>query len=170
LSRKLGRATNQRIAILKGLVTSLVLHGEIVTTASRAKEARKIAEKLIAMSVRELDNITRKNIKVTSAKVDGSNRKITQAKTSKNGKKYWVVVREWKGKEVTIDNPSRLYARRLALKWLYKVEDEEKIGLTNVLFDKIAPKYKDRNGGYTRIYKIGPRAGDGAEMVILKLV
>jgi large subunit ribosomal protein L17 len=73
---------------------------------------------------------------------------------------------------VTVDNPSRLYARRKAMNWLYRVKDKDgnQINLANKLFDEIAPKYKDVNGGYTRLYKIGPRRGDAAEMVILELI
>ena len=58
------------------------------------------------------------------------------------------------------------------MNWVYRVKDEDgkTISLTNKLFDEIAPKYKDRKGGYTRIYKLGPRRGDGAEVVVLELV
>jgi len=71
-----------------------------------------------------------------------------------------------------VDNPSRLHARRKVMSWLYRVKDSEgnTINLANKLFDEIAPKYKDVQGGYTRMYRIGPRKGDAAEMVILQLV
>jgi large subunit ribosomal protein L17 len=111
MPRKLGRPTDQRIAMLRNLVTSLLKNGKIETTEARAKEVRKIAEKMITLGKR-----------------------------------------------------GDLHARRQALSYIY---DET---VVKNLFDEIAPKYKERNGGYTRILKLGPRRGDGAEMVIIELV
>lgn len=109
--RKLGRPTDQRKAMLRSLVTSLLKHGRIETTITRAKETRSIAEKMITLAKRgDLD------------------------------------------------------ARRQVLSYVYE-ED-----VVKNLFDKVAPKYAERNGGYTRILKVGPRRGDGAETVILELV
>jgi len=172
VQRKLGRATDQRKAVLKGLVTSLFQNGRIETTEARAKEVKNIAESLIAMAVKELDNFTSKQVKISTAKVDSTGKKITKTVTSKNGKKYEVVEREEKTDMVTVDSPSRLHARRKAIRWLYRVKDAEgkTINLADKLFDEIAPKYKGKNGGYTRIYKLGPRRGDAAEMAILELV
>jgi large subunit ribosomal protein L17 len=172
VQRKLGRASDQRKAILKGLVTALIQNGKIETTEARAKEVKNIAESLIAMAVKEVDNFTSKQIKVSAAKVDSTGKKITKTVTSKNGKKYEVVEREEKTEMVTVDNPSRLHARRKAINWLYRVKDAngKNINLADKLFDEIAPRYKDRNGGYTRIYKLGPRRGDAAEIVLLELV
>lgn len=170
--RKLGRATDQRLAILKGLVTALFEHGRIETTEARAKEVKNIAEKLITLAVKETDNFTSKQVKISAAKLDSAGRKLTKTATSKNGKKYEVVDREEKTDMVTVDNPSRLKARRQAINWLYRVKDADgkNKNLADKLFDEIAPKYKDRSGGYTRIYKIGPRRGDAADMAILELV
>lgn len=172
VNRKLGRTTDARKAILRGLVTALFQHGRIETTEARAKEVRSIAEKLINIAVKEVDNYTSKQIKVTAAKLDSNGRKITKTVTSKNGNKFEVVDREEKTEMVTVDNPSRLHARRKAIAWLYRVKDADgnSINLADKLFDEIAPKYKDRSGGYTRIYKLGPRRGDGAESVLLELV
>lgn len=172
VQRKLGRTTDQRIAVLRGLVTALFEHGRIETTEMKAKEVKNIAEKLIALAVREADNFTSKQIKVSTAKLDSNGRKITKTVTSKNGNKYEKVEREEKTEMVTVDNPSRLHARRQIIKWVYRVKDSKgnNINLADKLFDEIAPKYKNRNGGYTRIYKIGPRRGDAAEMVVLELV
>ncbi|MBN2852455.1 MAG: 50S ribosomal protein L17 [Clostridia bacterium] len=164
--RKLGRPTDQRIAILKNLVTALLQNGKIETTETRAKEVKSIAEKLITTAVKECDNITSKQVKVSKAKTDDKGKKVTVSKESKNGNKYEVVERVETTEMVAVDSPSRLKARRNAMKWINKNDDS----VVNKLFDEIAPKYKERKGGYTRIYKLGPRRGDAAEMAILELV
>jgi len=170
--RKLGRPTDQRVAILKGLVTTLLANGKIETTEARAKEVKNITESLIARAVRESDKFTSRQVKVSAARLDSAGRKITKSATSKNNNKYEVVEREEKTDMVSVDNPSRLHARRQTMKWVYRIKDKEgnKINVVDKLFDEIAPKYKERNGGYTRIYKLGPRRGDAAERVILELV
>jgi len=159
--------------MLKGLVTSLIQHGRIETTETRAKEVRDIVEKLIALAVRECDSFTAsKNVTVSVPVLDSKGRKMLKTVTSKNGNKYEVVERETKTELKPVDAPSRLAARRLIMNWVYRVKDQDgkRLSLTNKLFDEIAPKYKDRKGGYTRIYKLGARRGDGAEMVVLELV
>ncbi len=109
--RKLGRPTDQRIAMLRNLTTSVLENGRIETTVTRAKEVRKLADKMITLGKR-----------------------------------------------------NDLHARRQALSFITK-ED-----VVTKLFEEIAPKYSERNGGYTRILKLGPRRGDAAEMAILELV
>lgn len=109
--RKLGRRTDHRTAMLRNQVQSLLEHGRITTTVTRAKETSRMADRMITL-----------------------------------GKK------------------GDLYSRRRALAYLYKDE------VVGKLFAEIAPKYTDRNGGYTRVLKIGPRQGDGSEMAILELV
>ncbi|SCG84074.1 50S ribosomal protein L17 [Proteiniborus sp. DW1] len=109
--RKLGRPTDHRKAMLRNLVTSLLRNGKIETTETRAKETKRMAEKMITLAKR-----------------------------------------------------GDLHARRQVLAYVY---DET---VVKNLFDEIAPKYADRNGGYTRILKLGPRRGDAAEIVILELV
>ena len=170
--RKLGRPADQRKAMLKGLVTSLLQHGSIVTTETRAKEVQSIAEKLIGLAVREADNFTTKQVKFSAAKKDSKGKAVTKVVTSKNGRKYKVVEREITSDLVKVDNPSRLAARKLAMNWMYKVKDEngENVNVANKLFDDLADKYKDRKGGYTRIVKTGARRGDAAPMAILELV
>ena len=110
-SRKLGRASDHRKAMLRAMVTFLLENGKIETTVTRAKEVRAMAEKLITL-----------------------------------------------GKENT------LHAKRQALAYV-TIET-----VVKKLFDEIAPRYADKNGGYTRIIKIGPRRGDAAEMAIIELV
>lgn len=170
--RKLGRATDQRKAMLKGLVTSLFENGRIETTEARAKEVKNIAESLITIAVKEVDNFTSKPVKISVAKLDSEGRKLKKTVTSKNGRKYEVVDREIKTDMVTVDSPSRLHARKKAMSWLYRFKDAngKNLNIADKLFDEIAPKYKGKNGGYTRIYKLGPRRGDAAEVVILELI
>ena len=165
--RKLGRTSSQRKALIRSQVTALLYHGKIRTTETRAKEIRKVAEGLIAMAVREKDNFD--TVKVM-AKVP---------RKDKDGKK--VTVFDEVEKEIKKDRPSRLHARRQMLKVLYPVVDvpkeaagrkknTKKVDMPAKLFDEIAPKYTSRNGGYTRIIKIGPRKGDAAMEVLLELV
>jgi large subunit ribosomal protein L17 len=170
--RKLGRPTDQRIAILKNMVTALIEHGKLETTEARAKEVRSIAEKLISLAVKEVDNYTSKQVKVSIPKLDGKGRKVTKSVTSKNGNKYEIVEREEKTEMVSVDNPSRLQARRQAIKWLRRTKDSSgnNKNVANILFNEVAPKFKGRSGGYTRMYKLGQRRGDGAEVVLLQLV
>ena len=156
--RKLSRTSAQRKALLRGQVTSLIANGKIVTTEAKAKEVSKIAEGLIALAVKEKDNF--ETVKVT-AKVAKKDKDGKRVKEVVDGKK--VTVYESVEKEIKKDKPSRLHARRQMLKVLYTDE-------TNKLFDEIAPKYVNRNGGYTRIVKIGQRKGDAAMMVVLELV
>ncbi|MEG0308299.1 MAG: 50S ribosomal protein L17 [Clostridium sp.] len=109
--RKLGRPTDQRMAMLRNLTTSFLKYGRIETTEARAKETKRLAEKMITLAKR-----------------------------------------------------GDLHARRQVLAF---VTEEE---VVKNLFDNVAPKYAERNGGYTRIMKMGPRRGDGAEVVVLELV
>ena len=145
--RKLSRTSSQRKALIRGQVTALIANGKIVTTEAKAKEIRKVAEGLIAAAVREKDNFDE------------------------------VTVYDEVEKKIKKDQPSRLHARREMLKVLYTVKKNDgtkkgtkEVDLVAKLFDEIAPKYADRNGGYTRIVKIGQRKGDGALEVLLELV
>jgi len=110
-TRKLGRASDHRDAMLRNLVTSLLENGKIETTVQKAKEARSMAEKMI-----------------------------------------------------TLGKANTLHTRRQALSYITKEDVVTKV------FEELAPKYADRNGGYTRILKLGPRRGDAAEMAIIELV
>lgn len=174
--RKLGRTSSQRKALIRSQVTALLYHGKIRTTETRAKEIRKVAEGLIAMAVREKDNY--ETVKVT-AKVPRRDKDGKRVKEVVDGKK--VTVFDEVEKEIKKDNASRLHARRQMLKVLYgvtevpaaaagKKKNTKEVDLVAKLFDEIAPKYVSRNGGYTRIVKIGQRKGDAAMEVLLELV
>ncbi len=110
-TRKLGRPTDSRMAMLRAMVTFLLENGRIETTVTRAKEVRPLVEKMI-----------------------------------------------------TLGKANTLASRRQALAFITKEDVVKK------LFDEIAPKYAERNGGYSRIIKTGPRRGDAAEMAIIELV
>ena len=174
--RKLGRTSDQRKALLRNQVTALLYHGRIVTTEAKAKEVRKIAEKLIAMAIREKDNFEEVTVTAKVARKDKDGKRIKEVVDGKKVSVYDEVERKIKK-----DLPSRLHARRQRNKVLYPVtfvpadnagkkKNTKKVNLPNKIFDEIAPKYVGRNGGYTRIVKIGQRKGDGALEVLLELV
>ena len=174
--RKLGRTSSQRKALLRSQVTSLLYRGKIVTTEAKAKEIRKIAEGIIAMGIKEKDNFETVTVTAKVARKDKDGKRVKEVV---NGKK--VTVYDEVQKEIKKDNPSRLHARRQMLKVLYDVtevpttaagrkKNTKSVDLPAKLFDEIAPKYVSRNGGYTRIVKIGQRKGDGAMEVLLELV
>ena len=165
--RKLNQQQDQRQATLRNLVSSLLWHGRIETTLARAKETRRIAEKLITIADKEHAS----TLKVVKEVKDGD---------------------EKLKKEVIIDAPSKLAARRRLMSYLYDIPELKKDGeskfdykkrtaeinhpLVEKMFREYGPKYYKRaqdlgqGGGYTRIIKKGPRRGDAAEVVILELV
>ena len=191
--RKLSRTSSQRKALLRGQVTALIANGRIVTTEAKAKEVRKIAESLIALAVKEQDNFETVTVTAKVPKKDANGNRVKQIVDRETGKvlsethrdKDGKILRIENGRTVTVfteekkeikkDKPSRLHARRQMNKVLYTVKDGSKknakeIDLATELFEEIAPKYTNRNGGYTRIVKIGQRKGDGALEVVLELV
>ena len=174
--RKLGRTSDQRKAMLRSLATALINNGKIVTTEARAKEVKKIVEGMIALAVKEKDNYEVVKVTAKVARKDANGKRVKEVV---DGKK--VTVYDEVEKEIKKDMPSRLHARRQMLKTLYAVtevptaaagrkKNTKKVDLPAKLFNEIAPKYANRNGGYTRIVKIGQRKGDGALEVVLELV
>ena len=174
--RKLSRTSSQRKALIRGQVTALIANGKIVTTEAKAKEIRKVAEGLIAAAVREKDNFDEVTVTAKVARKDKDGKRVKEVV---DGKK--VTVYETVEKEIKKDLPSRLHARKQMDKVLYTVtevptaaagkkKNTKTVDLTNKLFDEIAPKYAGRQGGYTRIVKIGLRKGDAAMEVLLELV
>ena len=174
--RKLSRETSVRKALIRSQVTSLLEHGKIKTTEAKAKEIRREVEHLIALAVKEKDNFEEVTVKAKVARKDADGKRVKEVV---DGKK--VTVYDEVEKTIKKDKPSRLHARRQMNKVLYTVtevpkdaagkkKNTKKIDLTEKLFNEYAPKYADRNGGYTRIVKIGLRKGDAAMEVLIELV
>ena len=174
--RKLSRTAAQRKALLRNQVTALLYHGKIVTTEAKAKEVQKIAEGFIALAVREKDNYSTVTVTAKVARKDADGKRVKEVVNGKRQTVYDEVQ-----KEVTKDAPSRMNARRKMLSYFYPVKEvpaqgkgrkkgTKEVDLVKKLFEEVAPKYVGRNGGYSRIIKIGQRKGDGAMTVILELV
>jgi large subunit ribosomal protein L17 len=174
--RKLSRTAAQRKALLRNQVTMLLYHGKIVTTESKAKEVRKIAEGLIALAVKEKDNFETVTVKAKVARKDAEGKRVKEVVDGKR-----VTVFDTVEKKVKKDSPARLHARRQLMRYLYPVvevpadgkarrKNSKDVDLVEKLFSEYGNKYANRNGGYTRIIKIGQRRGDGAMEVVLEFV
>ena len=174
--RKLGRTASQRKALLRNQVTNLLYKGKIVTTEAKAKEVQKIAEGIIALAVKEKDNFEMVKVTAKVARKDANGKRVKEVV---DGKK--VTVYDSVEKTIKKDMPSRLHARHQMLEVLYPVtevptaaagkkKNTKEVDLVAKLFDEVAPKYAGRNGGYTRITKIGLRKGDAAMQVLIELV
>ena len=155
--RKLGRTSNQRKAMIRSQVTALLYHGHIKTTETRAKEIRKVAEGLIALAVKEKDNFETVKVTAKVARKDANGKRVKEVV---DGKK--VTVYDEVEKQITKDAPSRLHARRQMMKVFYPVKEvpakgagkkknTKDVDMVKKMFEEIAPKYANRNGGYTVI-------------------
>ena len=166
--KKLGRPTDERLAVLKNQATALLWYGKVETTLEKAKAVRSYAEKLLTLAINSYED----TVKVTKEVVNAKGEKVK--------------------KEVLNDGPKKLNARRKLMAKLNDVQEErlEKESkakfvkrtadvahpLIEKIFNVYAPKYAKRNaengqgGGYTRILKLGARRGDNAEMAIVKLI
>lgn len=174
--RKLGKKTKLRKALLRSQTTQLLYKGKIITTEARAKEIQKIVEPMITLAAKEKDNYETVTVQAKQAQRDKDGKRV---KEEKDGKK--VTVYDTVEKQIRKDKPSRLHARRQIMKMIYPVvevpaqasgrkKNTKKVDLASKLFDEYGPKYAGRQGGYTRIIKIGQRKGDAAMMVQLELV
>lgn len=172
--RKLGFASKERKAALRKLTTDLLYYGRITTTVTRAKEVRRMAERMITLARKEHTNFTQVTVTAKIPKKDKDGKRIRQ---ELNGKR--VEIFEQVEKTIKKDSPSRFNARRKMMAVFYPVTElpqgakkkkAAKVDLVKKMFDEIGPKYAQRNGGYTRIIKIGLRKGDAAPMAIIELV
>ena len=165
---KLGRPTEERLAIMRNQATDLLWKGKIETTVARAKSLRSYVEKLLTLAINSYDDV----VTVNKTTINAKGEKVTR--------------------EVMNDGPKKLSARRKIMAKTYSVKEQRKPGekkadyltridnIKNPLCEKIfnvyAPKYASRakelgqGGGYTRILKTGIRKGDNAEMAIIELI
>ena len=161
MNTKLGKPTDQKLALVSNLATDLLWYGRIETTFDRAKAAARLAEKIITLAVDTYEDVV--TVEKTTLDNSGKEKKVSVSK----------------------DGVKKLNARRQIIAMIEDRQEQRKKGekladfevrtqgikmpLVEKIFDEIAPKYADRVGGYTQVYKLGPRRGDAAEMALIKL-
>ena len=167
-TRKLGKPTDQRLAMLSNLATDILWYGHIETTFDRAKAAAKIVEKIITLAINSYEDVV--TVEKTTLDSNGKEKKVTISK----------------------DGVKKLNARRQIIAMIEDRQEQRKKGeklvdfqvrtqgikmpLVEKIFDEIAPKYAERakevgqNGGYTRVIKTAVRRGDNAQMALVELV
>lgn len=168
MSKKLGKRTDQRMAMLTNQVSELLWYGEIETTVDRAKQVRSIAEKYITLAMRTYKDEVKIKKEVKNAKGEKVNKSFVN------------------------DGPKKLAARRRLMAELIDLQEQKqdkekksvfrkrikdvKHPLIEKIFKELAPKYAKREeelkqgGGYTTILRTGQRVGDGANVCILRLI
>ncbi len=168
MPRKLGRTSKQRNALLRNLASQLLWYGKIETTAEKAKELRSYVEKLITKAVNTYDD----NVEVEVTKKDAKGKEVT-VKSVKDGAKKLAARRAIMAKTYDLQEVKAFNEKKSD----YKARTADiQHPLMDKLFNEIAPKYAARKeelgqgGGYTRIYLLGERRGDGAEVAIIELV
>lgn len=167
-TRKLGKPTDQRLAMLSNLATDILWYGHIETTFDRAKAAAKIVEKIITLAINSYEDVV--TVEKTTLDSNGKEKKVTVSK----------------------DGVKKLNARRQIIAMVEDRQEQRKKGeklvdfearvgdvkmpLIEKIFDDIAPKYAERakelgqKGGYTRVIKTSVRRGDNAQMALVELV
>ena len=140
--RKLGRTSNKRRAMLRALVTDLIIYGKIETTEMRAKEVKRIADKMVTLGKKQDLHARRQAAAYLLNKVAKVEIKEVDVNVREGGKVVDTIKKERPIKQTALQK----------------------------LFEEVAPKYTERNGGYTRVTKIGPRRGDSAPMAIIEFV
>ena len=168
MARKLGVNATQRIALIKNQASALLWHGKIETTEARAKEVASYVSKIITLAVKTYTDTIESEVKVTDAKGKETTKTLVKDGTKKLNarRKIMTLVNDLQEVQGYKETKADFKKRTNAVKY----------PLIEKIFDEYAPKYaarKEENGqggGYTRIYKLGPRKGDAAEAVIIELV
>ena len=177
MPRKLGMTTTQRKAVLRNQASNLLWYGRIETTLGRAKELRPYVEKIITLAVNSYEDV----VEATVTTKDKKGKDVT-AKVLKDGGKKLAArrkimaltydIQEQRGKDVTKNADGEVKVTRESIKDFKARTAGVKHPLVEKIFNDIAPEYAQsgRKGGYTRIYQLGMRRGDAADVAIIELV
>ncbi len=168
MERKLGVNATQRLALIKNQASALLWHGKIETTLARAKEVAAYASKIITLAVNSYEDTVETEVKIADAKGKETTKTLVKDGTKKLNarRKIMTLVNDLQEVKGFKESKPEFKNRTKAIKY----------PLIEKIFDEYAPKYasrkeeKGQGGGYTRIYKLGVRKGDAAEMAILELV
>jgi large subunit ribosomal protein L17 len=165
---KLGRTAKERVALLRNQASQLIWYGKIQVTLAQAKELQPYVEKLLTKAINTFDD----NVEVDVVKKDEKGKEVT-VKVVKDGVKKLAARRAIMAKTYDLQEVKGFSESRTAFKARTK---DVKHPLIEKIFNELAPKYAQRaeeskqGGGYTRIYKLGERRGDGAETAIIELI
>lgn len=177
MPRKLGMTTTQRKAVLRNQASNLIWYGRIETTLARAKELRPYVEKIITLAINSYDDV----IETTVTSTDKKGKEVTSKVLKDGGKKLAARrkimaltydLQEQRKKELTKNADGEVKVVRESMSDFKKRTEGVKHPLVEKLFNVIAPEYAQsgRKGGYTRIYQLGMRRGDAADVAIIELV